>query len=161
MTDREMQRQRVARWTLYLWALAASLGFAVDALASEPVKLPSEATLKVIYRAAKRYDVDAQHLIKIAFLESSFREDARRANPNGTIDLGMFQVNSIHWTTTCKRFDVFTLKGNALCAAKLLRLAGKHADTDPHWIGRYHSRTPSRKEAYAAKLAAVTFEELP
>ena len=122
------------------------------------IELPSKATLKVLYSAAKRYDVDAQSLIKIAFVESSFRADARRVNVNGTVDYGMFQVNSIHWSTTCKKFNIFELKGNALCAAKILARFKKHADTDLHWQGRYHSSTPKRKIAYALKLASIDFK---
>lgn len=147
-----------ARIVIIVWALVAFVGFAHDALSAE-VKLPSTRTLKVIYQAAKRYNVDAQALLKIAFLESSFNADARRVNKNDTVDVGMFQVNSVHWSTTCKAFDVFTLKGNALCAAKLLSVAAKHAETDTHWIGRYHSKTPTRKAAYAAKVDAVILAE--
>lgn len=154
-TKRELQQERVGRWLVIGWALLTAVGFAHDAFSAEAVKLPSTRTLKVIYQAAKRFDVDAQALVKIAFLESSFNADARRVNSNDTVDVGMFQVNSVHWTTTCKAFDVFTLRGNALCAAKLLSIAAKHAETDSDWIGRYHSKTPARKAAYAAKVEAV------
>lgn len=138
--------------------LLLTLLIPIQARGADVIKLPTAKTLKVIYQAAKRYDVDAQDLVKIAYAESSFRETARRVNDNGTIDFGMFQVNSVHWTTTCRELDVFTLKGNANCAAKLLGLAKKHAERDPNWIGRYHSKTPSKKSAYAAKLASVTLE---
>lgn len=148
-----------ARIIIITWAALTAIGFAHDAFSAEAVKLPSTKTLKVIYQAAKRFDVDAQALVKIAYLESSFKIDARRLNGNGTVDVGMFQVNSVHWSTTCKAFDVFTLKGNASCAAKLLRVAAKHAETDSNWVGRYHSKTPTRKAAYAERVASVTFEE--
>lgn len=154
-TDRELRHERYARIVVIAWMVITALGFVHDALAGQTVRMPSARTLKVIYKAAQRYDVDAQALVKIAYLESSFRVDARRVNDNGTVDYGMFQVNSVHWTTTCKGFDVFTLKGNALCAAKLLSKAAEHADYDPHWTGRYHSKTPSLKAAYAEKLASI------
>lgn len=157
--NREMMQEGLGRLVIAAWIVVTALGFLADAMAGQTVKMPSAKTLKVIYQAAKRYDVDAQALIKIAYLESSFKADARRVNVNGTVDFGMFQVNSVHWTTTCKGLDVFSLKGNASCAAKLLSLAAKHADVDPHWTGRYHSKTPTLKAAYAAKLASITLSE--
>lgn len=113
---------------------------------------PTAETLKVIYSASKKYDVDAQDLIKIAWTESKFKKDAVRTNKNGTIDFGMFQINSVHWTTTCKDLDIFKLKGNAECAARLVKDAKKHSDSDSNWLGRYHSKTPSLKASYAQKL---------
>lgn len=150
-----MKTLLIALYTLLLTTMVLTLAW--DAAASErvEVKAPPITVLKVIYKAAKRFDVDSQDLIKIAFLESSFRANAKRVNRNGTIDVGMFQVNSVHWNTTCRAFDVFTLKGNAECAAKLLMLAKRGSETDPHWIGRYHSKTPSRKIKYSSKVASL------
>src|SRR4051812_46541951 len=106
-------------------------------------KQPDAKTVKVIYSVAKTFDIDAQDLIRIAYTESKFKVDAVRVNKNGTIDYGMFQVNSIHWTTSCKEFDIKTLKGNASCAAKLIKaIKARHGDTDINWLGRYHSKTP-------------------
>lgn len=159
-TDREFRQERMARILVIGWFVVTSLGFAHDALCADKlgklmVRTPKARVLKVIYKAAKRFNLDAQALIKIAYLESSFREDATRVNPNGTVDYGMFQVNSVHWTTTCKDYNVFTTYGNTYCAAKLLWLASKHSSHDPHWTGRYHSKTPSLKAAYADKLASI------
>jgi hypothetical protein len=106
-----------------------------------------------VERAAKAYDVDAMELIAIAHLESSGgRFLGPKRNSDGSEDIGVFQINSVHWHTTCKAYDVFTLEGNAMCAAKILRGHKKFKDIDPHWKGRYHSRTPARKAAYAEKL---------
>lgn len=128
----------------------------LSSVASNVIELPTARTLKIVYKASKRFGVDSQDLLKIAFLESSFKETAVRVNKNGTIDLGMFQINSVHWSTTCKAFDIFTLEGNAYCAAKLVKLAKEGArEDDEHWIGRYHSKTPSLKVAYANKVQSV------
>ncbi len=122
---------------------------------ADVIEAPSVEVLKTIYQAAKQFKVDAQDLIKIAFVESSFKVDARRVNTNGTVDFGMFQINSVHWSKECNAFNIFSLQGNAQCAAKLLSIAKKHADTDVHWTGRYHSKTPSLKVAYAQKLTTI------
>lgn len=117
--------------------------------------MPSDEALKTVYVTAKEYDIDAQLLIRIAAVESHFRVNAKRLNTNGTVDVGMFQINSVHWTTTCKKFDVFTLKGNARCAATLVKQAMKYKDTDSQWVGRYHSKTPSKKRKYTKLLSQI------
>jgi len=112
-----------------------------------------DTTLQVIYKAARQYNVDAQDLVYIAYTESKFNHQAKRVNTNGTVDWGMFQINSVHWTTTCSGINIKTLRGNALCAAKIIAsLEARHKLTDPQWLGRYHSATPSRKRAYQRKL---------
>lgn len=106
-----------------------------------------------IERASKRYKVDARLLHAISQIESSKgRYAILRRNRNKTYDVGAFQINSIHWDTTCKNYDVFTLQGNANCAARLISMHKKHASTDPIWYARYHSTTPKFKNIYAKKV---------
>lgn len=111
-------------------------------------------TLHIIYNAAKKYNVDASDMIKIAYVESKFNPSAfNKNNKNGTVDIGLFQINSIHWTTTCKDYDVFSVKGNSMCAAKILsNIKKRHALDDKNWVARYHSSTHSKKYAYAELL---------
>lgn len=117
---------------------------------------PDKAIVKVIYRAAAEFHVNAQDLVRIAYTESKFKPDAVRSNKNGTIDYGMFQVNSIHWTTTCKAMKVMQIRDNARCAAKILAdIKQHHSHTDTQWLGRYHSKTPSKKAKYCQLLSAV------
>lgn len=118
--------------------------------------MPDKAIVKVIYKAAAEFQVDAQDLVRIAYTESKFKADAVRSNKNGTIDYGMFQVNSIHWTTTCKGMHVMQLRDNARCAAKILSsIKERYSDSDIQWLGRYHSKTPSKKAKYFQLLSAV------
>jgi hypothetical protein len=108
---------------------------------------------QAIEEAAAAYQVDGRVLKAIAFLESSGGKFVGpKVNKNGTVDLGPMQINSIHFATTCKMYDVRTLRGNTYCAARLLRQHKKFKDTDPDYIGRYHSRTPSKKRGYAKKV---------
>ena len=111
-----------------------------------------------ILRAAKAYDVDPRVLHAIAHLESSGGKQAGlRANKNGTFDVGPFQINSVHWGSTCKAYDVRTAEGGAMCAAKLLQSHRRHRGADSAWVGRYHSRTPSLKARYAGKVNAYIY----
>jgi len=121
-----------------------------------PALTVQQATLQVIYEVAHQYNIDAQDLLQIALTESSFNQRAKRVNKNGTVDWGMFQINSVHWTTTCRHFDIRTLRGNAQCAATIIAsLQARHGAKDPNWIGRYHSATPSRKRAYVKRLGGA------
>lgn len=106
-------------------------------------------TLQVIYSVAVKTGLDAADLVRIAYVESRFKVNAVRVNTNGTTDVGLFQVNSIHWTSTCKGLDVFSIQGNTECAARIIlkhKKSASHFDTS--WLGRYHSKTPSRKAKY-------------
>lgn len=103
-----------------------------------------------IMNASALYGVDPRLLRAIAHVESSSGHNSKlRKNTNGTYDVGPFQINSVHWTTTCRRLDVSTLQGNAGCAALLLSRIPKR---DPNWYGAYHSKTPSLKLKYANKI---------
>lgn len=107
-----------------------------------------------ITKAAKAHNVPEWELLKIAYVESTLRKNPpMRHNKNNTYDIGMFQINSIHWFTICKKYDVTQLDGNAMCAAKLLAQHLKHSKTDANWPARYHSKTPKYKQIYANKLS--------
>jgi hypothetical protein len=105
--------------------------------------------------ASDAYKVSAYKLLIIAATESSLNHDSVRVNKNGTKDLGLFQINDVTRLNECKDYDVHSLIGNALCAAKLIRMHKRHAKTDPFWVGRYHSKTPSKKKAYYQKLVKI------
>jgi len=110
---------------------------------------------QVISRVSKQYNIASDKLIRIAYVESHFNQKAIRFNKNYSMDYGAFQINSIHWHTTCLAFNIFEFEGNASCAAKLLVMHKKHKDTDLIWYGRYHSKTHSKKHLYVNKLNRV------
>jgi hypothetical protein len=122
---------------------------------SKTIIIPNSKVLRTIYRTAKRANHNVNNLLKIAHIESGFNPQAIRHNKNRSVDYGLFQINSIHWSTTCKEFDIFTVEGNTQCAIKLIDQAAKYAKKDDHWLGRYHSKTPSRKQAYHKKINQI------
>lgn len=111
--------------------------------------------LKTITKVAKEFGLNSNKMIRIAYVESKFNPLAVRHNKNKSIDYGLFQINSIHWNTTCKQFDIFDLEGNVRCAATLIMMHKKHAKTDPLWLGRYNSKTPKYKQKYFDLLMNV------
>ena len=137
-----------------LIACILSLCFAYAACAADTAK-PAMADIIAMVKASEKYGIDVQALVKIGYVESRYNQAAIRVNKNGTIDVGMFQVNSVHWSKECKGLDVTTLQGNADCAAKIIAGHAIHAAADKDWLGRYHSKTPSKKRGYARQLAKV------
>lgn len=111
-------------------------------------------------KVCKEYKVSYNDMMRIAFIESSFRADALNKNKNGTVDVGLFQINSIHHNTTCAGLNVYTVKGNVYCAVKLVAGLKKYKAVDKHWLARYHSKTRSKKLAYVNKLNKITKELL-
>ena len=64
--------------------------------------------------------------LAVAKAESGMREDALNINTNGTIDLGIFQINSIHYKKDgCKLKDVVTAERNIDCAYSIWLSHGK------------------------------------
>lgn len=66
--------------------------------------------------------------IAVAKAESGMREEAFGINTNATIDVGIFQINSIHFTKEgCSLKEVSTWKGNIDCAVKIQKASGWEA----------------------------------
>lgn len=115
----------------------------------------TEQQRKQINIVANYYGISSHKLIRIAYVESKFKQDAIRHNKNGTIDVGFFQINSIHFNTTCKYLNLYTFEGNLECAAVLVAFHKKYQDSDAMWAARFHSKTPSLKAKYYKKLQMV------
>jgi len=115
-------------------------------------KAPIE-VMAAIDEASKAYGVDPIKMLKVAIIESSLNPRAVNYNTNGTLDIGLFQINEIIANGECQAFNVFNLKGNCSCAAIVLK---RHRNShDPFWIGRYHSLTLDKKLNYYRKVEAL------
>ncbi|MBV5267448.1 MAG: lytic transglycosylase domain-containing protein [Burkholderiaceae bacterium] len=55
--------------------------------------------------AAQRYGVDERLLMAIAKQESDFKPHATHTNENGSVDVGLMQINSQHFKTL-RRFNI-------------------------------------------------------
>lgn len=121
---------------------------------AKQVKLTSE-QIAIVKSIAARHEVSYKKLIRIAYVESKFNVKAVRHNRNYTMDYGIMQINSIHWTTTCNEYNVFEFEGNVSCGAKLLAMHKRYKAIDSNYVGRYHSKTPSLKLKYVELLNRV------
>lgn len=106
--------------------------------------------------AGQKYGVSPWVLWAIANIESSFDPVAVNRNKNGSVDVGLMQINSC-WadqlgSTWNALFDPCT---NVMTGAWVLRQCVNQYGNTWQAVGCYHSRTPSRRDAYASKIASL------
>lgn len=110
---------------------------------------PKQQALNAIRVAAKVYNLNAKELLAIALVETGAKQSVVHKNLNGTLDVGLFQINTVNWGA-CSEFNIWQVEGNALCAAKLLASL-KHRFPKTY-LERYHSHTISKRNIYAKRL---------
>lgn len=109
--------------------------------------------------AARYHKVNPWILRAIAAVESGFRPATVVGNTNGTLDRGMTGINSVH-LPELSRYGVTT--GDLMDGCKSVYLAGWHLrrkinEGGNTWesVGAYHSKTPSKRDIYSAKIRRV------
>lgn len=106
--------------------------------------------------AAAYHGVNAWVLRGIASVESSFNPYALNKNSNGSFDVGLAQINSVH-LKELEKYGIFAndlynpCKSVHVAAWLLRKKINKYGNT---WtaVGAYHSETPHKRDAYAAKV---------
>lgn len=77
----------------------------------EPAKKENytvEENKQIIRASAKKYGVDQNMALCISFAESGWNEKATNySNSNGSNDIGLWQINSVHKISNEKRFDPY------------------------------------------------------
>lgn len=109
--------------------------------------------------AARRYGVNADLLRSIAYYESGLNPRALHRNGDGSTDIGLMQINSVHLPALrdqgIDRLRLYDASVNARVGAALLRRQiDQYGDT---WraVGAHHSRTPGLSERYARAVHDV------
>jgi len=109
--------------------------------------------------AAAHHQVNALVLRAIGWHESRLDPAAVGHNANGSIDIGAFQINSIHLPDLARYgvTDRLLADGcvSAYVAAWHYRRQMDRLGNTWDAVGAYHSRTPSRAAWYANRIAAV------
>ena len=127
------------------------------AIALATAALPARADC--IDDAAARHQVNADVLRAIGWQESRLQPQAVGRNGNGSIDVGAFQINSIHLPELARYgIDRTALGDGCVCAEVAAWHYRRQIDLQGDgWqaVGAYHSRTSARAAWYANQIAAI------
>jgi len=115
--------------------------------------------LRCVPDAAAHHQVNAQVLAAIAWVESRFEPNARSYNTNRSVDMGAFQINSVH-APLLSKYGIRPRDLHDPCVSAYVAawLYAKHVRRfGPNWaaVGAYHSQTPHRQRWYANRVAEV------
>ena len=109
--------------------------------------------------AAVRHQVNALVLRAIGWQESGLQPAAVGRNANGSIDLGAFQINSVH-LPELRRYGIDRAALADGCVSAEVAAWHYRRQVELHgtgWqaVGSYHSQTPARAAWYANQIAAI------
>jgi hypothetical protein len=118
-----------------------------------------EAQADCIDDAALRHQVNSLVLRAIGWQESRLQPAALARNANGSIDMGAFQINSVH-LPELGRFGIDRTALADGCVSADVAAWHYRRQIDllgDGWqaVGAYHSRTPARAAWYANQIAAI------
>nr|WP_323118007.1 lytic transglycosylase domain-containing protein [Burkholderia alba] len=106
--------------------------------------------------AARRYRVNADVLRSIAYYESGLNPRALHRNRNGSVDVGLMQINSVHFPALrdagIDRRGLDDASVNARVGAALLRRQIDLYGATWRAVGAYHSTTPELRDRYARAI---------
>ena len=109
-----------------------------------------------IYASSQKYQIHPHVLWAIAAQESRFHAGAIGKNSNGTLDIGVMQINS-SWLPKLQRMniskiDLFDPCTNIDVGAWIL--AHNISQYGYNWtaIGAYNARSPHKRQRYALKI---------
>ena len=77
------------------------------------------------YICQKFGNYECKPALAVASAESGLREDAYHINSDGTIDIGVFQINEAHWEKPgCSPKELFDAESNVDCAYTIWQASG-------------------------------------
>ncbi|WP_341503562.1 lytic transglycosylase domain-containing protein [Gallaecimonas sp. GXIMD4217] len=126
-----------------------------------PQVVPQQELNVCVAKAALDFQL-ASSLLKAIIKAEGGKKGLVRKNSNGTFDLGVAQINSIHLPSMQQHYPKLTWQSlawdtctNVHVAARLLKghLIATNGDI---WeaVGRYHSHTPRHKENYQQRVVS-------
>lgn len=109
--------------------------------------------------AGNRYGISPQLLYAISKGESSFNPLAINYNTNGTYDYGLMQINST-WEPALRKIGISWNNladpcTNVMVGAWVLSQCIRDYGYTWSAVGCYNSRTPSKRDRYAARVARI------
>jgi len=114
--------------------------------------------------AGNRYGISPHLIYAISKGESSFNPLAINYNANGTYDYGLMQINS-SWEPALRKLGISWNNLADPCTNVMVGawvLSQCIQDYGYTWpaVGCYNSRTPSKRDRYAARVARIVRHEL-
>ncbi|WP_299999373.1 lytic transglycosylase domain-containing protein [uncultured Cedecea sp.] len=117
-----------------------------------------------IHEAAQCFKINPLIIKAIIWQESNNRQDVINVNKNKTQDVGIMQINSIHFNTLGK-LGVTEKEirenscANVFSGSWILSRVIENNAYSWEGIGKYHSKTPYYRDRYISKLIATILEE--
>jgi len=156
------------KWTPFIIGFGVfvnSIGFAL-ALPTGTIAPPEsfQSPERCIVPAAQHHRIDPRLLRAVLKVESDLRPWALGRNANGTLDLGMAQINSIHLPELAKH-GIQTQHLFDPCVASYVAAWMLRRNIDRHgltWYGvaAYHSLTPEHNQRYQGLLMKALYPEV-
>jgi len=134
--------------------------FAIQILLLGIFAVSTETSYAFCYaEAGSRYGISPNLLYAISKGESSFNPVAINYNSNGSYDYGLMQINS-SWEPTLRKLGVpwDSLANpctNVMVGAWVLSQCIQDYGYTWSAVGCYNSRTPSKRDRYAARIARI------
>ncbi|MCV0439001.1 MAG: lytic transglycosylase domain-containing protein [Hydrogenophaga sp.] len=146
-------RARIASLASLCWLAAGSAFAQTEGETATLGAMPLTAETRCVVTAAERHSVNPWVLKAILKVESNFKPGAVNRNPNGSVDIGMAQINSIH----LKELRKYGISDKDLldpCVSTYVaawHLAKQYRAHGNTWfaVGAYHSATPCFNNRYA------------
>jgi soluble lytic murein transglycosylase-like protein len=111
----------------------------------------------IFEKAGRDFGIESSLLKRIAMIESSLNPGAINQNKNGTVDIGLMQINSMHLKRLGKvgvtRQSLLDPEVNVYVAALLLSSHIRKRGYNLEAIGCYHSANPVFKNQWLRRLA--------
>jgi len=117
-----------------------------------------------IYEAAQCFNINPLLIKAIIWQESNNRQYVVNVNKNKTHDVGIMQINSIHFGTL-KSLGISEHElrksscANVFSGSWILNQVIKNNGYSWEAIGKYHSKTPYYRDRYASRLITILLEE--
>ena len=154
------------RWFLFLAGVMAASWAPVHAQINPSIAPPQalQSPERCIPAAAQHHRIDPRLLRAVLKVESDLRPWAFGRNTNGTVDMGMAQINSIHLPELARHGiqsqHLFDPCVASYVAAWLLRKNIDRHGLTWHGVAAYHSLTPEHNQRYQGLLMKALYPDV-
>jgi len=153
------------RWFLFLAGAMAASWAPVHAQINPSIAPPQAVqSPERCIPAAAHHRIDPRLLRAVLKVESDLRPWAFGRNANGTVDMGMAQINSIHLPELARHGiqsqHLFDPCVASYVAAWLLRKNIDRHGLTWHGVAAYHSLTPEHNQRYQGLLMKVLYPDV-